>query len=298
MDGPTQRHRVYQTDLVQALREEGLLALGHMREGWQNWANRRKLAAKPPSPPCHVELPPRTPLLDELVLMRFADTWARTGPLTLTGDTLLSSVWEKLTAASSLSFACEQETGRNGGSELLADLAARTVLHASGRAGFEAYLSPDPARRAVWQDALPARERPLVGVYWQASAPGLQIEHLKDVFSGKNITPISLQFDETRHQLRAWPDAIDAGRALVDIGDLVNLVDCLDAVVGPDGVPVHIAGALGRKGIVLLQANHEWYWAGQDDASLWYPSVTRIVVPAGPAWSTAGERLSQALDTL
>ena len=282
------------SDAVVSLCEEALQALGRTNEGWQSWSRRRNLPLEKPCPPMRIALPPRAPLLDELVLMRFADGWGREGNLEMSGKTPISGVWDYLSATASISWSTPlaQEP------QLLADLAARTILQAPDKAVFRPYLVPDPDRRATWEAALPADGRPRVGVFWDARPPGFLIDHLREAMTDQDVHVVSLQFDESRHQLRTWPGVLDAGVKLEGIGDLVNLVDCLDLVLGPDGIPLHVAGALGRKGIALLQENHEWYWAGNDDGSLWYPSVERVVLPIGPSWTGANAPVRAALEGL
>jgi len=282
------------SDAVQSLREEALHALGRSEDGWASWAARRNLPERPPEPPLQIVLPARVPLLDELVLMRFVNAWAWDGPVALSGETRLESVWQRLSAGREVQWTQRSDPQP----ELLADLAARTVLHAPEKAGFVPYLAPDSERRALWDEALPSDGRPRLGIFWDARAPGLLMDHLQEMLADLPVHAISLQFDDSRHQLRTWPDALDAGKALEGLGDLVNLVDCLDMVIGPDGIPLHVAGALGRKGVALLQENHDWYWAGEAGRSNWYPSVQRIVKPIGPDWSDAQISLRKVLDIL
>ena len=118
---------------------------------------------------------------------------------------------------------------------------------------------------------------------------------LKKAVENAPGTAVSLQFDSARHQLRVWPDAIDAGIAVKNLADLVDVVASLDHVVGPNGWPIHVAGALGIPGTVLLPENHDWYWHGDGETSTWYPSITRILKPAGPDWEAATDRLSERL---
>jgi len=281
-------------DAVLNLREEALHALGRSEDGWASWAGRRGLSESRPAFPIRIALPPRAPLLDEMVLMRFVDSYAGEGDVELVGQPPLAEIWARLSSAGSIRWAKPAKAP----AELLADLAARTVLHAPEKRVFRPYLTPDAERRAQWEAALPTDGRPRIGVFWEARAPGLLIDHLKDVFADLPVHPVSLQFDDSRRQLRSWPEALDAGAKLKGLGDLVHLVDCLDLVVGPDGIPLHVAGALRKRGVALLKENHEWYWAGEDRQSSWYPSVERIVSPVGPDWSVAGHALRKVLASL
>ena len=285
-------------DAVVSLCEEALLALGQVDEGWRSWANRRNLPLEDPCAPLQVALPPRAPLLDELVMMRFVDVIAREGAVELSGETPVAGLWDHLVAADSIRWLSDPSGDPPVDAPLLADLTAQTVLSAPDKAAFRPYLAPDRQRRAVWDAALPADGRPRVGVFWNARAPGFLIDHLREALAGVDCHLVSLQFDESRHQLRSWPGVLDAGVKLDGLGDLVNLVDCLDLIVGPDGIPLHVAGALGCKGVAVLQENHDWYWAGRGRSSLWYPSVERLVVPVGPGWSGGQAELRDVLADL
>ncbi|WP_305984456.1 tetratricopeptide repeat protein [Roseibium sp. MMSF_3544] len=284
-------------DMVQSLYEEALHALGRSEEAWRSWTARRGLEAKAPTPPIVVELPERTPLLDEIVLMRFANSWAQKDPISMVSKSPLEGIWGRLTSAAQIGRTADRRDLQDQSNELLADLAARTCLFAPEVAAFNPYLAPS-TRVAEWRNALPSGRGPLVGVFWQERAPGLMIDHLKAAFAGKDVVPVSLQFDDARHQLRTWPEAMDAGVALGGLEDLVDLIDCLDLIVGPDGIPLHIAGALGRKGVALLQKNHEWYWAGTGSESIWYPSVKRVVTAIGPTWEGAADAVAAEIDAL
>ena len=58
-----------------------------------------------------------------------------------------------------------------------------------------------------------------------------------------------------------------------DIDDLAAQIACLDGVVTISGVNAHMAGALGRPGVVLMQKDPLWYWFRSGDASPWYPCL-------------------------
>lgn len=84
---------------------------------------------------------------------------------------------------------------------------------------------------------------------------------------------VSSAWDSAREQLKDEEQIIDAGAHFRDLHDLTALLDACDLVIGPDSIPIHIAGSLGKPGIVLLDPAHPWYWHSVDGRSTWYPSI-------------------------
>lgn len=284
--------------LFRSLGINASLALGHFDQAWS-----QILAAPGVIEPavgadsvraCRIE--PTSDAMEALVLARAVSEWSEDAPVHFTCPDILTRVFERM--AEGRQIRIETETGPLPPDEtpVLSTLAA-FLWRGRGAPQFRPYLSARPEGVERWTEALAEFPKPWTGVFWDARLPGLPIDLLRQAFDGKAGTAVSLQFDNARHQLRAWPEAIDAGVAIADPADLVDLIACLDRVIGPNGWPTHIAGALGRPGTVLLPANHDWYWSGEGDTSFWYPTVTRIVKPAGPDWSEAVKELSRSWPT-
>ena len=60
-----------------------------------------------------------------------------------------------------------------------------------------------------------------------------------------------------------------------DIDGLTSLIDACDIIVTISNVTAHIAGALGKKTLLLMPhaVGKHWYWHENDKFSLWYPSI-------------------------
>jgi tetratricopeptide (TPR) repeat protein len=161
------------------------------------------------------------------------------------------------------------------------------------------YLRPDPALGQRWQQALGDYPRPWIGVVWENQAAGLSMEQVRAAMPGSG-TVISLMTGPSRHELAAWPEAIDAGRHMDGFGEMIAAIANLDIVVGPDVSALHLAGALGRPGLIAVPAGYPWYWAAQDGRSLWYPTVDVVAQQRPGDWSTViaalHKRLSQRFD--
>ena len=72
-----------------------------------------------------------------------------------------------------------------------------------------------------------------------------------------------------------------------DIDGLVSQINMCDMVVTTSNVTAHLAGAIGKKGVVLLPYSRGkiWYWHKGEGPSLWYPSLHLISQNKIDDWS-------------
>jgi ADP-heptose:LPS heptosyltransferase len=72
-----------------------------------------------------------------------------------------------------------------------------------------------------------------------------------------------------------------------DIDGLTALIDACDTVVTTSNVTVHLAGALGKTGAVLVPhaRGRPWYWHEGDGRSLWYPTLELFPQDESSDWS-------------
>lgn len=160
--------------------------------------------------------------------------------------------------------------------------------------GIKPYLHADPARGQRWLSALAGHPRPWIGVLWDGGAPGLPMEQLRAAIPSGG-TCVSLMTGATRHGLANWPEAIDAGLHIASFDDLIAAISQLDFVVGPDVAALHLAGAMGTRGLVAAAAAQPWYWASRDGRSLWYPGMLVARQSRAADWSEPLSRLRQTL---
>lgn len=165
------------------------------------------------------------------------------------------------------------------------------------------FLKPDPDRVAHWRarfaDLGPG---PFVGIAWrggvartgdrksltlEALAPSLR-EGLRQglgqepgqVLGRGQATLISLQYGEDADERAraeaagAWvPHANPAEDIRDDIETLAAQVAALDLVISISGFTAHMAGALGRPGVVILPSHPLWFWFDRGDRTPFYPSL-------------------------
>jgi hypothetical protein len=79
-----------------------------------------------------------------------------------------------------------------------------------------------------------------------------------------------------------------------DFAETAAIVGELDLVVSVDTSVAHLAGAMGKRGFVLIPAfNTDWRWMHDRTDSPWYPSLTLYRSDLKAGWGPALERLAR-----
>lgn len=182
-----------------------------------------------------------------------------------------------------------------------------------------AWLHPDPAAVARWREWLAAeRQRrglptdaPAIGLSWRSGNPrtgGHKGTALADWLAALSATPptgptltgmpyllVNLQYGDLPEG--GGKDEPLAGQALAqapldlrtDLDGLAALMTALDGVVGIPGFALHLAGALGRPGLVAIPPSALWVWRLGAPGLTWYPTLRPYPVAPGvvPAQAVA-----------
>jgi hypothetical protein len=81
-----------------------------------------------------------------------------------------------------------------------------------------------------------------------------------------------------------------------DFADTADLIAGLDLVVTVDTSVAHLAGAMGKRALVLVPGfGADWRWMQGRDDSPWYPSLTLFRGAPDGTWGDAIERLEAAV---
>ena len=175
------------------------------------------------------------------------------------------------------------------------------------------YLHADPARRARWQQRLPARDgRPRVGVVWAGNPRrhdpvtrridrrrSLPLEHLLPLLERDDVCWISLQRDEAAARAQSLLGRLGVhavGPHLADFADTAAVVAELDLVIAVDTAIVHLAGAMGRPVWVLSRFDACWRWLHGREDSPWYPTLRLLRQPRPGDWNALLRRVARDLD--
>jgi hypothetical protein len=82
------------------------------------------------------------------------------------------------------------------------------------------------------------------------------------------------------------------------ITEAAQVIDRADVVVTVDTVFAHLAGALGRPVLLLLNSDADWRWMQDRDDSPWYPTARLFRQQRAGDWSEVVARVRQALSDL
>ena len=153
---------------------------------------------------------------------------------------------------------------------------------------------------------------PKVGFAWKGgseflyqSIKSIELSKFLPLLRLPNIDWVNLQYGDVKNDL-AWfarnavtiinYDDIDP---LTDLERQAALISELDFVVQISNTSIHLAGALGTKGICLLPQNHDYRWftceKSKHGHSSWYPSIKLHIKSEDESWDSTISRLINLL---
>lgn len=155
------------------------------------------------------------------------------------------------------------------------------------------YLRAAPQRVAYWRERLPPRPaRARIGLVWSSGQWGdmkydeqrvkksLPLAEYAALTAIIGVTWISLQIgagrDELAHSIPGQA-IVDPADGIRDFADTAAIVEQLDLVITVDTSVAHLAGAMGKPVLMLLQYSSGMFWLTERDDSPWYPGTLRIV---------------------
>lgn len=140
----------------------------------------------------------------------------------------------------------------------------------------------DPVPFSAQLDCDPRKK---IGVCWRGGMHDLRMAHrsltfksIKDLFDAHDYVWVSLVKDlpdDERAELSVTK-VVDLTAALTDFYDTYRLISGLDVIITVDTAVAHLAGAMGKPTIVILNEGYDWRWHVDDDISAWYPG-TRLL---------------------
>lgn len=277
-----------------------LLALGRYREGWREYEWREQVVMKGRR---HVPRPPgqrwrgedisgrrllvfaEQGLGDAIQFLRFLPPVLQRAP-----ERVELALPAPLVALARASLARHQAIGVHAMEDAPADCPWQApLLSLPGILGVTLeklpnrvpYLSVPPAAREKWRGQLQELRqsaRRLVGINWAGNP-----DHPQEPMRSPGLAPLRPLFEVAGHcfvslQLgaagAALPDGlVDLGREIGDCADMAAIMEGLDLVVSSCTAPLHLAGALGRPAIAMLQADADWRWLIKRADSPWYPTM-------------------------
>lgn len=123
-----------------------------------------------------------------------------------------------------------------------------------------------------------------IGVCWRGSktnqrtiSRSIDIELLKPILSlNKDITFYSLQLSDSINELYQLPvelRPVDLSSFIDDFSDTSAIIHHMDIIITIDSSIAHLAGAMGKKTLLLLNYSSDWRWLMDRNDSPWYPTI-------------------------
>ena len=137
----------------------------------------------------------------------------------------------------------------------------------------------------------PNSKRLTCGLAWRSenkslgSAKSMSTDDLRKLLQVPGVDFINLQYGKTRDEIEDFVQTNEINLRCVpdldtraDLEGLLGLISACDVVVTTSNVTAHLAGAIGKTGLVLLPFGRGriWYWHENDQQSFWYPSLSLV----------------------
>lgn len=171
------------------------------------------------------------------------------------------------------------------------------------------YLAADPGAAARWEARLRSLSGARVGLVWAGDPRkhdpesnridqrrSLSLQALEPLLDLPGASYVSLQKGAAAGQVEAYAGRVtDWMGEIGDFADTAALVSRLDLVVAVDTSVAHLAGALGKKVMLLSRYDGCWRWMLGRADSPWYPTLT-VFRQMGPgSWEPVVAEVRQAL---
>lgn len=174
------------------------------------------------------------------------------------------------------------------------------------------YLLADQGRSETFRRRIKRPGKLVCGISWHSSRK--QLGPHKSIRLGQLVSAlgptqhhfVTLQYGDTEAERQALAESegieiqsLEDVDCFNDIDGLASLIDACDVIVTVSNSTAHLAGALGKKTLLLLpwSEGRLWYWANHDGNNPWYPSIEMFPQLAMGDWSqplrAAGQRLEQ-----
>jgi tetratricopeptide (TPR) repeat protein len=115
----------------------------------------------------------------------------------------------------------------------------------------------------------------------------------------KDTRPRAYSDDEMPIDLTKGADdikVVDLQNYINDFSDTASIINSLDLVIGVDTSVMHLVGAMGKMGILLLSWNPDWRWGLDGDDTIWYSSLYILRQKEKGNWKTVFEEAKKLIE--
>lgn len=169
------------------------------------------------------------------------------------------------------------------------------------------YLVAPAERVARWQSRLPSSGL-RAGFVWSGSSAhkndanrSIALARFAPLFDKPPVRCFSLQSElraADNEVLRKLPHLIHLGDEIADFVDTAAIISQFDVIISVDTAVAHLAGALGKRVIILLPYAADFRWMQDREDTPWYPTAKLMRQPAFGDWDSVIFRLREELRQL
>jgi len=162
------------------------------------------------------------------------------------------------------------------------------------------YLSADKNKKQQWHDRLGQKLSPRIGLVWSGSSVHKN-DHNRSLLLKQlaGLLTLPLEFHALQKEVRAidvdtlidFPNIHQHQNDLLDFSDTAALIEAMDIIISVDTSVAHLAGAMGKKVLVLLPYSPDYRWLLKRTDSPWYPTATLFRQPAIDDWESVVESI-------
>jgi tetratricopeptide (TPR) repeat protein len=169
------------------------------------------------------------------------------------------------------------------------------------------YLKEDQVKQIYWAKKLGVKDLPRVGLVWSGSTAHKN-DHNRSLRVSELSSLIRLPYEfhclqkEIREcdkkELAKFKRLRLHHEDLKDFSDTAALIEQMDVVISVDTSVAHLAGALGKRVIILLPFMPDYRWMLDRDDTPWYPSAKLMRQKKIDDWKSVIKSLDRELRTL
>jgi len=169
----------------------------------------------------------------------------------------------------------------------------------------EAYLKTDEEKVQKYKKEYFDNDLLKVGIFYaggelekrNAQYRAVELCKMQKILEIKNCKFYSLQVEDPFNELSDFPQIVNLGATFLDFSDTLAAMKNLDLLITIDSVPVHLAGAIGLKTMLMLPYYSEWRWFNDTCATPWYKSVEIIKQSTPCLWENVINTIFEKLNS-
>lgn len=171
----------------------------------------------------------------------------------------------------------------------------------------EGYLKADKTKVEYFKNKYFNNDKLKVGLCWKAGGIGIRgainrtvnIEYFKKMLElSDKIQFYSVQLDDIFDGCKKYPQITDLALEINDFNDTAAIIENCDIFVTVDTSCAHVAGAMGKKTIVLIPYCADWRWFNHDRTTEWYNSVELLKQQDRQDWFIEVDEITERLKEL